>query len=127
MYSGSDTQFRDSSLEPKTEYTIRVCGIRAVPETNLAGPYSPPAIFTTLSTDGTGNLAPTKRPTSDGTNVVQQVNSNFPPFLYFIEILTFFSYFQRDTAWTDTQRAFVIVVGFTFFAVLVGVIVQQII
>jgi len=105
VYSGSDTQFRDSSLEPKTEYTIRVCGIRAVPETNLAGPYSPPAIFTTLSTDGTGNLAPTKRPTSDGTNVVQ----------------------QRDTAWTDTQRAFVIVVGFTFFAVLVGVIVQQII
>ena len=83
MYSGTDTQFRDSSLEPKTEYTIRVCGIRAVPETNLAGPYSPPAIFTTLSTDGTGNLAPTKRPTSDGTNVVQQVNSNIPPFLNF--------------------------------------------
>ena len=127
MYSGSDTQFRDSSLEPKTEYTIRVCGIRAVPETNLAGPYSPPAIFTTLSTDGTGNLAPTKRPTSDGANVVQQVNSNFPPFfsLKFFNLL--FSYFQRDTAWTDTQRAFVIVVGFTFFAVLVGVIVQQII
>ena len=103
MYSGSDTQFRDSSLEPKTEYTIRVCGIRAVPETNLAGPYSPPAIFTTLSTDGTGNLAPTKRPTSDGTNVVQQVNSNFPPFLYFLEILTIFCIF-RETLLGPTPK-----------------------
>jgi len=111
IYSGSDTQFRDSGLEPKTDYTIRVCGVRVpVPDTELAGPYSPPAIFTTHSIDGSGvagsgNLATTKRVTSSGTSIVQ----------------------QRDTAWTDTQRAFVIVFGFTVFAVLVGVIVQQII
>jgi len=111
IYSGSDTQFRDSGLEPKTEYTIRVCGVRVpVPETELAGPYSPPAIFTTLSTDGSGvsgsgNIATTKRVTSSGTNIVQ----------------------HRDAAWTDTQRAAVIVFGFTIFAVLIGIIVQQII
>ena len=83
IYSGSDTQFRDSGLEPKTEYTIRVCGVRVpVPETELAGPYSPPAIFTTLSTDGSGvsgsgNIATTKRVTSSGTNIVQHVSEIF--------------------------------------------------
>ena len=84
IYSGSDTQFRDSGLEPKTEYTIRVCGVRVpVPETELAGPYSPPAIFTTLSADGSGvsgsgNIATTKRVTSSGTNIVQHVSDFFP-------------------------------------------------
>ena len=83
IYSGSDTQFRDSGLEPKTEYTIRVCGVRVpVPETELAGPYSPPAIFTTLSTDGSGvsgsgNIATTKRVTSSGTNIIQHVSDSF--------------------------------------------------
>ena len=70
-------------MEPKTEYTIRVCGVRVpVPETELAGPYSPPAIFTTLSTDGSGvtgsgNAATTKRVTSCGTNIVQHVCVSF--------------------------------------------------
>ena len=41
-------------------------------------------------------------------------------------ILMFF-FLQRDAAWTDTQRAAVIVFGFTIFAVLIGIIVQQII
>ena len=38
-----------------------------------------------------------------------------------------FFFLQRDAAWTDTQRAAVIVFGFTIFAVLIGIIVQQII
>ena len=90
IYSGSDTQFRDSGLEPKTEYTIRVCGVRVpVPETELAGPYSPPAIFTTLSTDGSGvsgsgNIATTKRVTSSGTNIIQHVSDFFSVKLQYI-------------------------------------------
>merc|ERR1712156_271195 len=96
IYSGSDIQFRGSSLEPKTEYTIRVCGVRIpVPGTELAGPFSPPAIFTTLSNDGSG-LSP-----SGGLMTSKRVLSGSG-------IVT-----KRDNGWSDKQWAFVLVVGFT--------------
>jgi hypothetical protein len=109
IYSGSDVQFRGSSLEPKTEYTIRVCGVR-IPNpstgTELAGPYSPPAIFTTLSNDGSGpstgsGIISSKRVTTSGGIVT-----------------------KRDNGWSDKQWAFVLVVGFTLFALFIALILQ---
>ena len=83
IYYGSDIQFRAGGLEPRTEYTIRVCGVR-IPagqaQTKLDGPFSPPAIFTTLINEGAnaGNAVMTsKRVTSSGTGVVARVRFFF--------------------------------------------------
>jgi len=108
IYSGSDIQFRAGGLESRTEYTIRVCGVR-IPANGQEhpGPYSPPAIFTTLTNEqvsGT-NLVTSKRVASSGTGVVT----------------------RRDNGWSDKQWAFVLVVGFTLFALFIAVVMQQII
>ena len=48
VYSGSDTQCRVNGLDSKTEYSIRVAGVRVpAPGIQLTGTYSPPGIFTT--------------------------------------------------------------------------------
>ena len=64
IYSGCDTQCRVNGLDGRTEYSVRVAGVRvvtSVPTTGtttpggqvkdkieLQGTYSPPGIFTTL-------------------------------------------------------------------------------
>jgi len=114
IYSGSDIQFRAGGLEPRTEYTIRVCGVRIPPvsgqQLELNGPFSPPAIFTTLTNEGAnagsgGAVVTSKRITSSGTGVLT----------------------RRDNGWSDKQWAFVLVVGFTLFALFIAVVMQQII
>jgi hypothetical protein len=113
IYSGSDTQFRASSLDPKTEYTIRVCGVRVpVAGVELAGTNSPPAVFSTLQfADGHG---PSRSGSSSSAKGIATSRSGLLP--------------QRgDRTWTDKQWAFVIAVGFTLFALTVSVIMQQII
>ena len=110
IFSGSDIQFHGSNLEPKTEYTIRVCGVRIpVPGTELAGPFSPPAIFTTMSNDGSDTSASgqilSKRVTSSSGVVTKRDN----------------------TGWSDKQWAFVLVVGFTLFALFIALVMQLII
>ena len=82
IYSGSDIQFRAGGLEPRTEYTIRVCGVRIPPvsgqQIELNGPFSPPAIFTTLTNEGAnapGAVMTSKRVTSSGTGVVTRVSN----------------------------------------------------
>jgi hypothetical protein len=112
IYSGSDTQFRASSLEPKTEYTIRVCGVRIpVPGTELSGPYSPPAIFSTLSLDGSsmsssGNtVAGSKRATALGSGLTA----------------------KKDNGWSDKQWAMAIVSVSILVAVFIAYIMKQIV
>lgn len=86
IYSGSDIQFRAGGLEPRTEYTIRVCGVRIPPvsgqQLELNGPFSPPAIFTTLTNEGAnagsgGAVVTSKRITSSGTGVLTRVRIVF--------------------------------------------------
>jgi hypothetical protein len=59
IYTGNDTQFRVSGLDPRTEYAVRVTCVR-VPASGieLDGVYSPPGIFSTSAGDsGSGSAS----------------------------------------------------------------------
>lgn len=114
IYTGSDVQFRVNGLEAKSEYAIRVCGVR-VPtpgSVEMAGTYSPPAVFTTLSGDGFNCGAGGQATASS-----RAITTSRPGFLPH----------KGDKSWTDQQWAMVILVGFTLFALFVAVVMQQII
>jgi hypothetical protein len=109
--AGTDLQFRIEGLEAKSEYTVRVAAVRSPHGTEqnmavtLVGPLSPASVFSTLP----------RRGSHDAKNMTStEVVKNTPTI-------------KGEPMWTDQQWAIVILVGFTFFALIVAVVIQQLI
>ena len=83
IYTGSDTQFRVNGLDPKSEYSIRVGGVRVpVPGVEMSGTFSPPGIFTTP----TSSLSPVSDPLSGGSKGITTTRPGFIPHVRTITI-----------------------------------------
>jgi len=101
-----DVQFRIAGLEPKADYTVRVCAVRIPtnePDTvTLVGTYSPTTQLATLPKAG---------PVLANAPVSKQevVKSTGEP------------------SWTDQQWAVIILCGFTLFALIIAMVIQQLI
>jgi len=109
--AGTDLQMRIDSLDPKSDYTVRVAAIRNLPNHKpIAGTMSPAANFTTLPKSGGASAS------SNNSNAAAH-SVNAPDS----------SLASRDAAWSDQKWAAVILSGFAFFAVFVAVIIQQLI
>ena len=85
IYTGSDTQFRVNGLDPKTEYSIRVGGVRVpVPGVEMSGQFSPPGVFTT---------APSSSPVSsdqpaDGQRKITTSRTGFIPHVCILDYIS---------------------------------------
>jgi len=125
IYTGCDTQCRVNGLDGRTEYSVRVAGVRVVAagvavageaegRIELPGAYSPPGTFTTdPRKEGAGGTpTPTLEQAAKSAGGVGST-----------KILP-----QRgDKSWSDQQWATVILFGFTIFALLTAFIMQQVI
>jgi hypothetical protein len=104
--AGTDVQFRIAGLEPKADYTVRVCAVRLPtnePTTvTLVGTYSPTTQLATLPKVG-------------------PVMSNIPVSKQ--EIVKA----SGEPTWTDQQWAVIILCGFTLFALIIAMVIQQLI
>ncbi|KAK7863661.1 hypothetical protein R5R35_006188 [Gryllus longicercus] len=99
VYRGSDTKAHLTDLDPGTEYHVRVCPIRQAASGDLMGAYSPPGSFSTTALEPT--VSPSMRNTSS-----QAI--------------------ERKPL-TDQQWAAIIVAGFTIFALMIAMVVQQVV
>ncbi|XP_059082249.1 fibronectin type-III domain-containing protein 3A-like isoform X2 [Tigriopus californicus] len=109
VYGGTDLQFRLNGLEAKSEYAIKVAVVRIPePELELVGAHSPPCAFTTLAAHSglDGQASASETATAQSTRKW----SLFP---------------RQGEVWSIEQKAMGILVGFTIFAVLVSMLVQQ--
>lgn len=104
--AGMDVQFRIAGLEAKADYTVRVCAVRLPtnePDTvTLVGTYSPTTQLATLPKVG---------PVVSNTTVSKQ------------EIVKA----TGEPTWTDQQWAVIILCGFTLFALIIAMVIQQLI
>jgi len=104
--AGLDVQFRIAGLEPKADYTVRVCAVRIPsnePDTvTLVGTYSPTTQLATLPKAG-------------------PVLSNTPVSKLEVAKVT------GEPTWTDQQWAVIILCGFTLFALIIAMVIQQLI
>eukprot|EP00095_Tigriopus_kingsejongensis_P003703 maker-scaffold382_size189932-snap-gene-0.26 protein:Tk03703 transcript:maker-scaffold382_size189932-snap-gene-0.26-mRNA-1 annotation:"fibronectin type-iii domain-containing protein 3a" len=109
IYSGTDCQWRLHSLDHKADYSVKVAIVR-IPQPGLevVGSYSPPGAFTTLPSksglDGSSH-------TSEDNQGQSHARWGLLP--------------RNGEPWSIEQKAMVILFGFTVFAVLVAVLVQQ--
>merc|ERR1719228_2377776 len=105
--AGTDVQFRIAGLEAKADYTVRVCAVRLPtnePSTvTLVGTYSPTTQLTTLAK--VGPLVSTIQ-TSSTKEIVKA---------------------SGEPTWTDQQWAVIILCGFTLFALIIAMVIQQLI
>ena len=104
--AGSDLQLRMAGLDAKSDYTVRVCGVRLVNsggETiSLVGPFSPCTQVTTMARP----TATTSSPATTRSETVRQ---------------------GGESNWTDQQWAVIILCGFTLFSLIIAMIIQQVI
>jgi hypothetical protein len=104
--AATDVQFRIAGLEAKADYTVRVCAVRLPtnePTTvTLVGTYSPTTQLATLPKVG-------------------PVVSNIPVSKQ--EIVKA----SGEPTWTDQQWAVIILCGFTLFALIIAMVIQQLI
>lgn len=103
--AGMDIQFRIAGLEPKADYTVRVCAVRLPtnePDVTLVGTYSPTTQLATLPKAG---------PVVSNTPVSKQ------------EVVKA----SGEPSWTDQQWAVIILCGFTLFALIIAMVIQQLI
>jgi hypothetical protein len=103
--AGMDIQFRIAGLEPKADYTVRVCAVRlptSEPDVTLVGTYSPTTQLATLPKAG---------PVVSNTPVSKQ------------EVVKA----SGEPSWTDQQWAVIILCGFTLFALIIAMVIQQLI
>lgn len=100
IYSGLETSFIVDNLKPGSEYTVRVAAVRHCSDCELSGPFSPCTPFCT--------------------NTVSIAEPPPPKMFSVISCL------KNRQPLTDTQWAMIILCGFTFFAVCVAIIIQQI-
>ena len=103
--TGADTQFRLSGLESAAQYTVRVCAVRAVGGTELVGGYSPPAA---VQTPPRASPAPSPAMAATTATTAPARQTSQP-------------------AWTDQQWAVIILCGFTLFALVIAMVIQQLI
>ena len=106
--AGSDVQFGVEGLDPKSDYTVRVCAVRMVTNDDgsqvpMVGTLSPCTQLNTLAKQGLTTSAVT-------TTKVETVKSGV-----------------MEPHRTDQQWAVIILCGFTLFAVVVAMIIQQVI
>jgi len=105
--AGTDVQFRIAGLEAKADYTVRVCAVRLPtnePSTvTLVGTYSPTTQLTTLA-----KVGPVMS-TIQTTSTKEIVKASGEP------------------TWTDQQWAVIILCGFTLFALIIAMVIQQLI
>ena len=105
--AGTDVQFRIAGLEAKADYTVRVCAVRLPTNepttTTLVGTYSPTTQLTTLPKAGpvVSNI--------QATSTKEIVKASGEP------------------TWTDQQWAVIILCGFTLFALIIAMVIQQLI
>ena len=98
MYRGSASSFTLENLQPKSDYTVRVCAIRvSADSTELYGAYSPGHSFCTASPE------PVK-PVVSNTSDSQVVESK---------------------QWTDQQLAAILLTGVMVLAILIAFVAQQ--
>lgn len=100
MYRGPNTSHHLHSLQPKTEYQVRVCAIRQCGDgTDVAGAYSPSVTFSTQSLEPVISV--------ESKNIETKI--------------------MEPKQLTDQQWAMIILFGFVLFAVLIAFVAQQII
>ncbi|XP_023720890.1 fibronectin type-III domain-containing protein 3A isoform X3 [Cryptotermes secundus] len=99
VYRGAETKVQLNDLESGADYNVRVCPVRQADIGNLPGAYSPPSTFSTLM--------PELVTTTATKTALVQVTERKPL--------------------TDQQWALIILCGFTLFAVLTAVVMQQVI
>ncbi|KAG8187970.1 hypothetical protein JTE90_025738 [Oedothorax gibbosus] len=100
VYTGIQTTFPVLNLTPGTEYSVRVAAVRHCTDGELPGPFSPCTAFCTNAVTST---------------VVQEKKA--------ISIL---DAWRKREALTDQQWAVIILCVFTFLAICVAIIIQQI-
>jgi hypothetical protein len=103
--AGMEAQFRIAGLEPKSDYTVRVCAVR-IPnnestKVTMVGTFSP---TTQLGTMARAGPVVTQAPVRH--EVARSIG---------------------EPSWTDQQWAVVILCGFTFFALIIAMVIQQLI
>ena len=110
--AGTDLQLRMAGLEARSDYTVRVCGVRLVEScagetaSHLVGTFSPPTLFSTAArTSSTAAL-----PANTRADTVRQAGGG-----------------SSGPAWTDQQWAVIILCGFTLFSIFVAMLIQQVI
>lgn len=107
--AGMDIQLRIAGLEPKADYTVRVCAVRLPnpdsPGQQLVGAFSPVTQLATLPRVG--------------------VVSNTPQTTGKLEVSLKTT--DTKTTWSDQQWALVILCGFALFAMVIALIIQQLI
>ena len=105
--AGTSTELGVSGLDSKSDYTVRVAGVRSVTsegeDVSMLGAYSPP---TQVTTQGKSSVAG-----GAVASVVKETGAVRSG--------------QQTRAWTDQQWAVVILCGFTLFAVFIAMIIQQ--
>merc|ERR1719336_221957 len=104
--AGPDLQLRIAGLDAKSDYTVRVCGVRLVntgEETiSLVGPFSPGTQLTTMARTSSTTASP-------ATSRAETVK------------------LAGEPTWTDQQWAIIILCGFTLFALIIAMVIQQVI
>lgn len=131
VYKGSDTKFTISDLEPGAEYSCRVCPIRIASSGELLGAYSPICNFSTLSPDPPSGGHRNSTSSNSVTNSPQRHRRNQRYFLSWLTSslntngLGTSSGGDHSRPMSDKQRALIILIGFTIFAILSAVLVEK--
>ena len=106
--AGTDLQLRIAGLEARSDYTVRVCGLRQVESggqtSQLVGTFSPSAHLTTASRNNNTSVSPA----TSRAETVRNTGSVAP-------------------TWTDQQWAVIILCGFTLFSIIIAMVIQQVI
>ncbi|XP_015927182.1 fibronectin type-III domain-containing protein 3A [Parasteatoda tepidariorum] len=100
FYTGIQTGFTVHNLVPGTEYSVRVAAVRHCGDGELPGPFSPCTVFCTISKASPEAHAP--------------------------RMSTLVSTFKNREPLTDQQWAVIILCAFTFIAICVAIIIQQV-
>ena len=112
--AGGDVQLRVAGLDPRSDYTVRVCAVRAVPaspDTCMVGTYSPATQVTTAPRQGgtSASLAPATK-SQESSSAGRAAGGG-----------------GQVQQWNDQQWAVIILCGFTLFAVVIALVIQQVI
>lgn len=105
VYRGPNTRFNLESLEPNTEYYVRVCAVRETSDgaaIDIPGPFSSGAHFTTLAPEPSRRVTPARDTESKSSSLLAEPKQ-----------------------WSDQQWAAVILLCFVVLAVLFAFITQQ--
>lgn len=106
--AGTDLELRIAGLEAKSDYTVRVCGVRLVEScgqtSQLVGTFSPSTQLTTKARSSSTAATPA----TSKAETVRNTGGVAP-------------------TWTDQQWAVIILCGFTLFSIIIAMVIQQVI